>query len=138
MQRVFDSFLRTLQVTADSTLEGVEIFRIDAGLVAEQKHQDRQTDGRLGRCHCQDEEHEHLSVHVTQIAGEGHEVHVDGQEHQLDGHQQHDQVLAVQKNANDGEREQHGAQRQVMAQSQRHAFVSTAVVASAAGDYLYV
>src|SRR5256885_8978882 len=35
------SFLRTLQVTADSTLEGVEIFRIDAGLVAEQKHQDR-------------------------------------------------------------------------------------------------
>src|SRR5258706_3462978 len=40
---------------------------------------------------------------------------------------------SVQKNANDGEREQHGAQRQIMAQSQRHAFVSTAGVASAAG-----
>src|SRR5256885_16706048 len=97
MQRVFDSFLRTLQVTADSTLEGVEIFRIDAGLVAEQKHQDRQTDGRLGGCHCQDEEHEHLAVHVTQIAGERHEVGVDGQEHQVYCHQQYDQGITVLK-----------------------------------------
>lgn len=49
----------------------------------------------------QDEEHEHLSVHVTQVVRERHEVHVHGQQHQLDGHQQHDEVAAVQEDADD-------------------------------------
>jgi hypothetical protein len=50
-----------------------------------------------------------LAVHVTQIVREGHEVHVHGQQHQLDGHEQNNQVLAVQKNADHGQCEQHRA-----------------------------
>src|SRR5688572_29240325 len=82
-----------------STLERVELVDVDVRLVAEQQDQQRQPDGRLGGRHRQDEEHEDLSVHVAQVVGEGNEVHVHGQQHQLDGHQQDDQVLAVQEDA---------------------------------------
>jgi hypothetical protein len=44
--------------------------------------------------------------HVAQVVGEGDEVHVHRQQHQLDGHQQHDQVLAVQEDADHRQREQ--------------------------------
>ena len=89
------------------------------GAVAEQHHQDRQADGRFGRRHRQDEEHEDLPGHVAQVMREGDEVHVDRQQHQLDGHQQHDQVLAVQEDADHRQREQDAAQRQVVAERER-------------------
>src|SRR5215208_5409767 len=82
---------------AKSALERVEFVDVDVGLVAEQQDQDRQPDGRLRSRHRQDEEDEHLAVHVAQVVGEGDEVHVDREQHQLDGHQQHDEVAAVQE-----------------------------------------
>jgi hypothetical protein len=87
-------------------LSVLSLVHVDAGLVAEQQHQDGQADGRLGGSHRQDEEHEHLAVHVAQVVRKRHEVHVDRQQHQLDGHQQHDQVLAVQEDADHRQREQ--------------------------------
>ncbi|MNY61506.1 hypothetical protein D3C86_1981930 [compost metagenome] len=37
---------------------------------------------------------------------EGDEVHIDRKQHQLERHQQHDHVLAVQENANDADCEE--------------------------------
>mmetsp|Transcript_8082 Transcript_8082/g.15724 ORF Transcript_8082/g.15724 Transcript_8082/m.15724 type:complete len:236 (+) Transcript_8082:2683-3390(+) len=99
-----------------SALQRVEFLDIDAGPVAEQHDQDGQADGRLGRRDGQDEEHEDLAAHVAEVVREGDEVQVDRQQHQLDGHQQHDQVLAVQEDADHRQREQHRAERQEVAQ----------------------
>src|SRR6218665_1785146 len=109
-----------------SAFEGVEVFRVDAGMVAHQQHQDGQADGRFGGGHRHDEEHEHLPVHVAQVMGERDEVGVDRQQHQFDRHQQHDQVLAVQEDPCHRQREQHRPQHEEMAQGQRHAFFSPA------------
>src|SRR5690349_1034366 len=56
-----------------SALERVQFFDVDVRLVPEQEHQDRQPDGRLRGGHREDEEHEHLAVHVAQVVGERHE-----------------------------------------------------------------
>ena len=110
-----------------STLQGVERVRIDVGLVAEQQHQDGKTDGRFGRCHRENEEDEHLPVHIAQVVRERDKIHVHREQHQFNRHQQNDQILAIEKDANDGERKQHRAQRKKVAQGQAHALVSCAV-----------
>src|SRR5206468_9167334 len=50
-----------------SALERVELVDVDRRAVAEQHHQDREADRRLGRGHSQDEEHENLPGHVAQV-----------------------------------------------------------------------
>ncbi|MNV94089.1 hypothetical protein D3C71_1888560 [compost metagenome] len=57
--------------------------------------------------------------------GKSYEVRVYGEQHQLDRHQQNNQVLAIEENTNDGEGEKHGPQREEVTQSQRHAFFSS-------------
>ena len=57
-----------------------------------------------------------------------HEIQIDGQQHQLDGHEQHNQILAVEKNADDSYRKQNCAQYQAMRQC--HRFVSSAGAAA--------
>jgi hypothetical protein len=49
--------------------------------------------------HGQDEEHEHLAGRVTEEAREGDEIGIDREQQQLDAHQQHDHVLAVDDDA---------------------------------------
>src|SRR5512140_3557585 len=124
--------LRVWLMLLCSALEGVEFVDQEVGLVAEQQHQDRQADRRLRRGDRQDEEHEDLSVHVAQVIGERDEVHVDGQQHQLDRHQQHDQVAPVQEDADHREAEQHGAQREEMSEGESHALFSAAPARGAA------
>src|SRR5436309_2364643 len=48
------------------SLQAAEIVHIDRLQVPEQRHQDRETDRRLGRGDREDEEHEHLSGQVVQ------------------------------------------------------------------------
>src|SRR5574343_607955 len=116
--RVADMFL--------SALQGIEVLDVDAVLVAEQQHQNGQANGRLGGGHGEDEEHEDLSVHVTQVAREGHEIDVHRQQHEFDRHQQHDQVLAVEEDAHHSQREQHRANREVVSEGDAHHFFSSA------------
>eukprot|EP01137_Pigoraptor_chileana_P037448 Opistho-2@34535 len=115
-----------------SALQRVELIDIDGGAVAEQHDQDGQADRRLGCRHGQDEEHEDLACHIAQIVREGHEVQVHRQEHQLDRHQQHDQVLAVQEDADHRQREQHRAQGEEMAQGQGGHHAAPLVLSTAA------
>src|SRR5215831_19360502 len=52
------------EIMRRSTLHRIQRFDVDALSLAEQHHQDRKADRRLGSRHGQDEEHEHLSVRV--------------------------------------------------------------------------
>src|SRR5687767_12263231 len=84
----------------------VQFFDVDAAPLAEQHHQDRKADRRFGRSHGENEEHEHLAVDVAEEARERDEVEVDREQHQFDTHQQQDDVLAVEEDPRDADREQ--------------------------------
>src|ERR1700704_2863534 len=99
--------------------EGIQVFDVDRIQVPEKNDQDGETDRRLGRRHRQDEEHEHLSGGIAEETGEGDEVQVHGEQHQLDRHQQHDDVAPVQEDADHADREQDRAQHKVMVERQR-------------------
>src|SRR4051794_31584083 len=51
---------------------------------------------------------------------ERHQVDVDGEQDQLDRHQNDDDVLAVDENAEDAEREQDRADREIVSKPDRH------------------
>src|SRR5579864_6872007 len=102
-----------------SALQAVEIVDVDGLDGAEQHHQDRQPDRRLRRGDGEYEEHENLPVRIAKVVREGDEIHVDGEQHQLDRHQQDDDVLAVEKYPDDADREQHRAENQEMRQGQQ-------------------
>src|SRR5690606_8169538 len=103
-----------------STLELVQFFDVDRVHVAEQKHKDRQTNSGLGGCHGQHEEHKDLAGGVAEPRGKRHEIEVGGQEHELDGHQQNEQVAAVQEEPEDPDGEEYRRQNQEMSESQCH------------------
>src|SRR5687768_860849 len=96
------------------SFQASKIIDVDRAQVPEERHQDREPDGRLGGGHGEDEEDEHLPREVVQEMGEGDEVHVHRQQHQLDRHQQHDQVLAVHEDADHADREEQRAEDQEM------------------------
>src|SRR5581483_4396657 len=104
-----------------SSLERVEVLDVDGIEVAEKHHQDREADRRLGRRHREDEKYEHLAGGVAEEVREGDEVQVDGEQHQLDRHQQNDQVAAVEEDPDHADREQDRAQHQVVRQLDRPA-----------------
>src|SRR6266700_4170499 len=99
-----------------SAAQLADVLDVDRPDVTEQQHQDRQSNRRLCRGDGQDEEHEHLSSRVAEEAGEGDEVEVDGEEHQLDRHQDDENVASVEKDTDDADRKQDGPENQVMRQ----------------------
>src|SRR5512146_372428 len=54
------------------------------------------------------------------MAGEGDQVDVDRQQDQLDRHQDDDDVLAVEEDAENSKREQDGGDRQIMSEPDGH------------------
>src|SRR5687767_12050307 len=86
-----------------SALQRVDFADIDGAAGTEQGYQDRKADGGLGCGHGQDEEDEQLSGRITQLTREPDEIDVHRQQHQLDGHQQHDDVLAVEEDAGEAD-----------------------------------
>jgi hypothetical protein len=63
-------------------------------------------DRRLGGRDGQYEKHENLTGRIVEIMRERDEVHVDREQHQLDRHQQDDDVLAIQEDSDHAESEQ--------------------------------
>jgi hypothetical protein len=78
-------------------LERVEIFDVDAAAFAEQHHQDRKSYRRLGRGNGQNEEDEYLAADVAALTGKCHEIKIHREQHELNAHQQHDDILAIQE-----------------------------------------
>src|SRR6266849_3354166 len=95
-------------------LQASQVGYIDGTKVAEERHEDRQPDRGFRGRHREDEEHEHLSGDVAQLVRERDEVHVDGEQHQLDRHEDHDQVLAVEEDAGHADREEQRAEDEVV------------------------
>ena len=97
---------------------------MNAADVAEQHDEDRQAYRRLGGSDRQDEEDEDLPRRVVEKMRERDEIHVDREQHELDRHQQHDHVLAIEKNADDGDREQDRGEHEVVRQRYHEAYPS--------------
>src|SRR5215510_1033536 len=105
---------------AGLTLHQIDILNRDRTTVAEIDHQDGEADRSFGGRDSQDQEREDLTDDIAEEGRERHQVDVDGEQDQLDRHQDHDDVLAVQEDAEDPEREQDRADREVMAKPDRH------------------
>src|SRR5258707_11841913 len=97
-----------------------DVLDLDRAAVAEIDDQDREADRRLGRRHGQHEHREDLADEIVEDNREGDEVDVDREQHQLDRHHDDDDVLAIEKDAEDPEREQDRGDGQVMGQADRH------------------
>ncbi len=87
--------------------------------ITEQCNENGQTDGGFGRCDGQNEENKDLTRSVPEIMGEGDEVHIDGEQDQLDGHQQNDQILAIKEDPDDTDGKQYRPENQIMRQRKR-------------------
>src|SRR5581483_5995230 len=70
----------------------------------------------------EDEEHEYLPRRVAEEVREADEVQVHREQHQLDRHEQPDQVPAVEEDADDAHRKEHRAEHQVVGEADRHCF----------------
>src|SRR6185436_1487254 len=105
-----------VSIVTASALQAVEIFDVDGLQVAEQHDQDRETDRRLCGGDGQDEKYENLAGRVAEIVRKRDEIHIDGEQHELDRHQQDDHILAIEENPDHADREQDRTQYQVMLQ----------------------
>ena len=76
--------------------------------------------GRFGGGDGQHEEREDLTDEIAEEGREGDEVDVDGEQDQLDRHQDDDDVLAVDEDAEDAEREQDRGDGQVVGEADGH------------------
>src|SRR6266700_4186876 len=103
-----------------SALHQIDVFNRDRAPIAEVHHQHGQTDRRFRRGHCEYQQRKHLADNVPQECRERHQVDVDREQDQLDRHQYDNDVLAVEEDAEDPQREQDRADRQIMSKPDRH------------------
>ena len=82
--------------------------------------EDGEADRRLRRRHGQHEHGEDLADEIAEVGREGDQIDVHGEQHQLDRHQDDDDVLAVQEDAEDPEGEQDRGDGQVMGEPDGH------------------
>src|SRR5208282_1599503 len=102
------------------TLHQIDVRNRDRAAVAEIGDEDREPDRGFRR---RDREHKQridLADDVAQKTRERDQVDVDGEQNELDRHQDDDNVLAVEKDSQNPEREQHCANRQIMAEPDGH------------------
>src|SRR5215472_2449176 len=89
---------KTTAAATASALHHVDIFDRDRASIAEIDDENGETDCGLCRRNGQHEHREDLAHEIAQKDRERHEIDADGKEHQFDGHQHDDDVLAVQEN----------------------------------------
>src|SRR5581483_5228847 len=100
-----------------SALEKIDFRHVDGTAVAEIDDDDGESDGGLGR---RDGQREDLANEIGVERGEGNEIEVHREQHQLDAHQADDDVLAVPEDAEDAEREQDCRHCEVMREADGH------------------
>jgi len=82
-----------------------KVIDMDRLAVAKEHYKDRQTNPCFGCRHGQDEKDKDLAVDIAQEMRKGNKVGIDRQQHQLNAHQEHDEVLAVEENSHDANQE---------------------------------
>ena len=95
--------LKSNATRADAAIE-TDLVR-DRAAVAEEDNENGKADGGFRRGDRQHEQREDLPDDVAEMGRERHQVDVDGEQDQLDRHQDDDDVLAVQEDAENAERE---------------------------------
>src|SRR5262245_32634691 len=105
---------------ASSSLHHVDVLDPDSAPVAEIDDEDGETDRRLRRRNGQHKHREGLADEIVQKNRERDEINADREQHQLDRHQHDDHILAIEKDAEDAEREEDGGNRQVVGEPDRH------------------
>src|SRR5579864_1224499 len=105
---------KTTATDTPSPLHHVDVFDLDGAPIAVIDHQDRKADRRLRRRHRQHEHREHLPHQIVQKRRERNEVDVDREQHQLDLHQDDDDVLAIEEDAENAKREEDCGDGQVV------------------------
>src|ERR1700722_1314090 len=101
-------------------LHQIDVVDRDRAAVAEIGDQDGEPDGGLRR---RDREHDQRIDLADDVAEEGRErdqVDVDGEQDELDRHQDDDDILAVEEDAQNPEREQDRGNRQIVAEPDDH------------------
>src|SRR5258708_33488851 len=111
---------KTTRTANGSALHHVDVGDLDRAAIAEIDDQDREADRRLGCRHGQHEHREDLADEVIEDGREGDKVDVDREQHQLDRHHDDDDVLAIEEDAEDPEREQDRGDRQIVSEADRH------------------
>src|SRR5258708_35847796 len=94
-------------LTSISALHQVDVFDFDGAAIAEIDEQDGEADRRLGGRDGQHEHGEDLADEIMQEGREGNEVDIDREQDQLDRHQDDDDVLAVEKDAENAQGKEH-------------------------------
>src|SRR4030088_1338160 len=102
------------------TLHQIDVFNRDRTAVAVVHHQHGQTDRSFRGGHRQHQQREHLADDVAEERRERHQVDVDREQDQFDRHQDDDDVLAVEKDAENAEREQDRSDRQIVSETDGH------------------
>src|SRR5688572_27075414 len=108
-----------ISASTGSPLEARKGFGVERLAMAEQGDHERQADRRLGGGDGHDEEGDDLPVDLAELAAERDERQVDGVQHDLDRHQQRDDV-AAQEHARRADGEQQAREHQVMANGHRY------------------
>src|SRR3954470_3464381 len=101
-------------------LHQIDVFDCDRTAVAVVHHQHGETYRRFRGGDRQHQEREHLADDVAEERRECHQVDIDREQDQLDRHQDDDDVLAVEKDAEDPERKQDRADRQIVSEPDGH------------------
>src|SRR5438093_1729360 len=103
-----------------SALHEIDVLDRDRAAVAEIDHQDREPDGGLRRRDGEHEQRIDLADEVAEEGGKGDQIDVDGEQDQLDRHHDDDDVLPVEEDAEDAEREQDRPDREIVTEPDRH------------------
>src|SRR5215467_8568230 len=104
-----------------SALHQIDVLNRNRSAIAVKHDQDCKTDGRLRGGDRQDQQRVNLSDDVAEMSREGDQIDVDRQQDQFDRHQNDDDVLAVEENAEDPQCEQDCGDREVMTETDGHA-----------------
>src|SRR5580700_29862 len=98
----------------------IDVFNRDRTAVAEIGDEDGEPDRGFRRGDRQHDQRIDLADDVAEKRRERHQVDVDGEQDQLDRHQNDDDVLAVEKDAENPEREQDRGDRQIVTEPDGH------------------
>src|SRR5690348_4163375 len=107
-----------VMASARLPLQELHVPGIERLAVAKHRDEDCQADDGFGGGDRHDEEDDDLPFQRAEKSREGDEREIDGIEHELDRHEDHDDV-APYDDAGDADREQHRAQNQIVFQRRR-------------------
>src|ERR1700741_177133 len=100
---------RTIAVymTGASAFHEIDVLNRDGAAVAEITDENGKADGGFGRSHGENEQREHLTGEIAEECRKRDQVDVDGKQDQFDRHQDDDDVLAIDEDAEhtDGEQD---------------------------------